>query len=96
MYFDIRIAWSWDDLQDLDNVDVKELDRLELRHREELKREEEENNQRLKVQEKKIDHTIRAKQLEELALRKEDNSQLVGIFKDVWLQEENRRVSDPL
>ena len=76
-------------------MDVKELDRLELRHREELKREEEENNQRLKVQEKKIDHTIRAKQLEELALRKEDNSQLVGSFKDVWLQEENRRVSNP-
>ncbi|OQV11523.1 Eukaryotic translation initiation factor 3 subunit A [Hypsibius exemplaris] len=81
------------ELDDLENVDVKELDRLEQRHREELKREEEENNQRLKIQEKKIDHTIRAKQLEELTLRKEDNARMVDTFKEIWLQEENRRIA---
>jgi hypothetical protein len=73
-------------------VDIKELERLEQRHREEMKREEEENNLRLKIQEKKIDHTIRAKHTEELALRKEDNLRMVDSFKEIWLQEENRRV----
>lgn len=79
-------------LQDIENIDVKDLEKLEQRHREELKREEEENNTRLKLQEKKIDHTVRAKHLEEVELRKEDNQRQLQTFRDIWAQDENRRV----
>ena len=71
---------------------MKELDRLEQRHREEMRREEEENSQRLKVQEKKIDHIVRAKQLEEMELRRQDNEAMIDNYHDIWTRDVERRV----
>lgn len=85
-------------LKKLDDEEMKKMDaeQIAAREAEELMKERKELQQKLKSQEKKVDHLERAKHLEEITLLQQAMEEKVELAKKRWEQQEAERIQSSI
>ncbi|ESO99059.1 hypothetical protein LOTGIDRAFT_142293 [Lottia gigantea] len=81
-------------LEKFDEEDIADLDVDEIMAKqvEQLEKEKKELNERLKLQERKVDHLVRAQRIEELPLLEKKIEENGRLAREFWEQQENERI----